>query len=645
MLFLQSILLGSQSHSLCILFKSLILQHVNMSSYLFSSSSSASISSTASASSPPSAVRSHITASLLSMGFPLSRVQPLVQLLNPSQPNAIEVALELLTRDDSPTPSTPSDPDDSPLPPALRHRRPPPPIDSDEVGILCIMTGCNADEAVHALGREGDVNAAAEWILQRQEQKAEAPPISAEEAEAEERRLEAKRARRRERRKAKVAEYTKAEEGAEEGKRFLRFGDVLLIQHVQTSDMMIADSDANTIRLAPYALTPSLSSPRVTGQQSAVITSPLSLPLSQSFSTPKANTSLPSAVPPHLSLAASSPSSAGSSSLLSSSPPKRVGGGLSAFLSSSPMHGGSSPHPPLRPLASPHSQSTDRPFPSLSLSPIRSPGKPRSFSSPRKSSHPLSFSLPSHHRYHLTIRRAPSTLSSDSDHDENGLIMSGDEIVLETYERCYLCVEADGSIGCNRTLPLTQQMHFSLHVEEKTQEGGEEEDDMRALESQCVVSLSTLDRHYVGVEGKQAVAKQTTASLSHHFSLSLAHKSTSHHKRHTRSSSTSSASPLPSPSRSAYHWSYLRTNFRLLAISLLNEAIAEKQVELLQRQRTQRLHREDAKRLCSICLDRSCEVVLLECGHSCSCEDCAKGLKECVVCRQKVHRVVVIRAA
>ena len=653
-------------------------------SYLFSDSRLLTSTPAPSAANPATA-RAHITASLLSMGFPLSRIQPLVSLLNPTQPNAIEVALELLTRDDEGD----GDDDDDEADPlddslhllGLRHRPRLPPLpddddSSDAVSVLRIMTGCTADEAAFALQREADINAAAEWILQRQEQKDASPaPLSAEPLE-EERRREERRLQRRQRRRETAAEYRRAEEeGGEGGKRFLHFGDVVLVQHAQSEEMLCVDSDANCVALQAYNVTPAFSSPSTSSRPSNPITSPLTLPKSQSYHTPKGSSLPPSVIPPSLSLSSSaSPPSAASRSLLSSSPPtKRTSipgavGSPSAFFSSSStsFHGGPATAAALsHPLSPSSSLSGDRAtFPSLSLSPLRSPGKPRSFSIPRKSSHPLSLSLPSHHRYHLVLRRAPQSPtpastpgeeSSESD-EEGGLVLSGDAVVLETFERCYLCVEADGSVGCNRTAPLTQQMHFTLRLEEKADapadEGDDGDGDIRALEPNAAVSLSTVDHHYLGVEGQRAVAKHTQATLSQHFILALAHRATAPHHRRHRSSAASSASlavsaaaAAPAPTAASLHWAYLRANFRLLAMSLLQAAIAEKRAELLAKQRAARLRREDAKRLCSICLDRACEVVLLECGHSCACEECAQGLKECVVCRQKVQKVVVIRSA
>ena len=45
-------------------------------------------------------------------------------------------------------------------------------------------------------------------------------------------------------------------------------------------------------------------------------------------------------------------------------------------------------------------------------------------------------------------------------------------------------------------------------------------------------------------------------------------------------------------------------------------------------------------RTCKICMDNEVEVVLLPCGHSVSCVNCADKLKICPVCRKFIKRIV-----
>ena len=45
-------------------------------------------------------------------------------------------------------------------------------------------------------------------------------------------------------------------------------------------------------------------------------------------------------------------------------------------------------------------------------------------------------------------------------------------------------------------------------------------------------------------------------------------------------------------------------------------------------------------RTCKICMDNEVEVVLLPCGHSVSCVNCADKLKNCPVCRKFIKRIV-----
>ena len=709
-------------------------------SYLFSHSSSSRPISIPS--SNLSAARAQLSAALLSMGFPHARVQPLVALINPTQDNAIEVALELLTREEEDDDDEDEQQQDEELrgqglrlrPQRAMRRTAGRDADeedddalSDAVGVLMVMTGCSAEEATAALHRERDVNAAAEYILQKQEHKEAAAVMTAEQAQREELQRDERRLRRRQRRREKVELYRKIEEeqdssaGGSGGlRRFLHYGDAVIVQHVQSEEALTMDSESNRVTFTAYS---SSSSAALTGASpqhsaaSAVITSPLSLPASH-HSSSLSRVSPGAALPAPLQLSSLSSSSppAASRSLLSSSPVRvkaqgSSGGALppssswsSAFLPPSPLRvtSLSSVPPAAAPQASPSSPSAGRlPFAAVhSLSPLHSPIKSRSVSTPRKSSHPLSFSLPSHHRYQLIIRPASGIAAplaageggaggeADGDAD-GGLVMSGDTVVLETYERCFLCLEADGSIGCNRTAPITAQMHFTLHAEHKTGEGGrgggaedvegddaakvdaeageaerlEAEDDIVAVEQSSLLLLSAVDHHWLGVERQQAVARLSRPSAAHHFSLALAHKPASHHRRHTRSQSSSSplhgllpgsaasASASSSSSASAAvpdsgsaHWSYLRRHFRLIALSMLHESIRRKQDLLIAAQRAARLRGEDAKRLCCICLDAQCDAVLLECGHSCACQACAAGLQQCVVCRQRVSRVVAIRA-
>eukprot|EP01114_Cavostelium_apophysatum_P002740 TRINITY_DN12425_c0_g1_i1.p1 TRINITY_DN12425_c0_g1~~TRINITY_DN12425_c0_g1_i1.p1 ORF type:complete len:304 (+),score=38.97 TRINITY_DN12425_c0_g1_i1:103-1014(+) len=46
------------------------------------------------------------------------------------------------------------------------------------------------------------------------------------------------------------------------------------------------------------------------------------------------------------------------------------------------------------------------------------------------------------------------------------------------------------------------------------------------------------------------------------------------------------------------------------------------------------------KDLCTVCMERRIDCVLLECGHLAVCFICSKHLSECPICRQKIVRVV-----
>ena len=634
-------------------------------SYLFSQSGSRSLNSSSISVANASASRAQLTASLLAMGFPLTRIQPLVALINPNNDNALELALELLTRDADDDDEDDDEDEDADDEEDARRER-----DEDDGGeggrvtaglsVLMAMTGCSLSDARAALQRERDINAAADAILQQQERKdsTDAAALSDERIEKEAADRAARHERWKVRRRQTAERLRKMEaEGQAAAAQYLHYGDTVLVLHVDSGDMLQADSEQPAVQLAPYSLTPSLTSPTSSSSRNpspgGAITSPLSLS-QQAHSSPRAASSSPvPIIPPSLSLSSASPPHAsGGRSLLSSSPhaqrkltmPPPSG----VFPSSAPLqtHSFSSLHssPPLS-LPNPSS-----PFHALSaLSP-----KPRSLSTPRKSSHPLSFSLPSHHRFHLTLRPAAERDSGCG--EEGGLVMSGDSVLVETYERCYLCVEADGSIGCNRTAPITQQMVLTVRVQSgAADEDSDDDSDHAPLAPVCVnssITLCTLDRHYVGAEDrqKQLSAKLLQPSAACHFSLSLAHRSANPLRSHRRTSS--SASPLLAPAASSVsstlspgvqRWALLRRQWRLAAMACLQASIGEKRSELLALQRQRRVQSEDALRLCAVCLDAVCSVVMLDCGHLCACEECGRGLTECVVCRQKVDRVVVIR--
>ena len=44
--------------------------------------------------------------------------------------------------------------------------------------------------------------------------------------------------------------------------------------------------------------------------------------------------------------------------------------------------------------------------------------------------------------------------------------------------------------------------------------------------------------------------------------------------------------------------------------------------------------------ICKICMDNEVQVVLLPCSHLFSCVNCAHKLKNCLVCRQFIKRIV-----
>eukprot|EP01122_Echinamoeba_exundans_P007727 TRINITY_DN2437_c0_g1_i1.p1 TRINITY_DN2437_c0_g1~~TRINITY_DN2437_c0_g1_i1.p1 ORF type:complete len:184 (-),score=13.53 TRINITY_DN2437_c0_g1_i1:93-644(-) len=51
---------------------------------------------------------------------------------------------------------------------------------------------------------------------------------------------------------------------------------------------------------------------------------------------------------------------------------------------------------------------------------------------------------------------------------------------------------------------------------------------------------------------------------------------------------------------------------------------------------------DDEKGLCNICMERKINTVILECGHSSLCVECATPLTSCPICRSQIARVVKI---
>jgi hypothetical protein len=45
---------------------------------------------------------------------------------------------------------------------------------------------------------------------------------------------------------------------------------------------------------------------------------------------------------------------------------------------------------------------------------------------------------------------------------------------------------------------------------------------------------------------------------------------------------------------------------------------------------------------CKKCRERAIEVIFVPCGHKALCKRCAKGLKECLICKRKVTRVQTV---
>ena len=66
----------------------------------------------------------------------------------------------------------------------------------------------------------------------------------------------------------------------------------------------------------------------------------------------------------------------------------------------------------------------------------------------------------------------------------------------------------------------------------------------------------------------------------------------------------------------------------------------EKRVGVDQSLKTSRSNNNFEDRdLCKVCLDSTIDCVLLDCGHMCSCLECAEQMTECPICRNTVVQV------
>jgi hypothetical protein len=47
-------------------------------------------------------------------------------------------------------------------------------------------------------------------------------------------------------------------------------------------------------------------------------------------------------------------------------------------------------------------------------------------------------------------------------------------------------------------------------------------------------------------------------------------------------------------------------------------------------------------RLCKICMDKDVDTVFLPCGHLVSCNNCARSLRNCAICRTLIRGTVKV---
>ena len=64
------------------------------------------------------------------------------------------------------------------------------------------------------------------------------------------------------------------------------------------------------------------------------------------------------------------------------------------------------------------------------------------------------------------------------------------------------------------------------------------------------------------------------------------------------------------------------------------------QTSLSEEQQRRRIQELQDARECKVCFDKNADVVLMPCGHLCSCTSCAQLLQECPVCRKKIDTAI-----
>eukprot|EP00479_Gromia_sphaerica_P014065 TRINITY_DN816_c0_g1_i3.p1 TRINITY_DN816_c0_g1~~TRINITY_DN816_c0_g1_i3.p1 ORF type:complete len:315 (-),score=64.99 TRINITY_DN816_c0_g1_i3:165-1109(-) len=205
-----------------------------------------------------------------------------------------------------------------------------------------------------------------------------------------------------------------------------------------------------------------------------------------------------------------------------------------------------------------------------------------------------------------------------------GLVRSGETVLIQTSDGCYVAVEADGQVNSNRSGPPGTFMKWKLHTltqGEKTMCNG------------SVVAFESVMHKYLSAEkGGGASAKTKRRRHASKWQVELISLSnrvikTSIEKR--------SGVDL---------WNILAKNYHLAALKIRETQIQQHHNKVQRRvNELEKRKASEEEKVCTVCWENPPNTVILECGHICVCDDCGDALGECPVCRGTVTRVIQIR--
>eukprot|EP01083_Nonionella_stella_P016628 46441_1 len=210
-----------------------------------------------------------------------------------------------------------------------------------------------------------------------------------------------------------------------------------------------------------------------------------------------------------------------------------------------------------------------------------------------------------------------------------GAVSSGDEIVLESADECFVTAEADGAVNSNRRGPVGLFMKWNLTVLDSRP--SHKPQSLHTRNGAHVAFKSRLGGYLHSARGGGAFAQVKNRNMpAAQWKVVLVKKPETEKATSSRSSHAL--------------WSLLARNFRLAAMRV-KRAEAAGYAELVARRRREIAQRRarDEQRTCIVCWDERPNTVLIECGHICVCSECGPTLPQCPICRRPIERCVTIR--